>query len=139
MIVTLNLRSFNAQWIYSNLESSLQKSLVLIKNSPPLFNRFLLSFKAYDIKTEEERVTQFKKKWEEDVFHFPYDFPHRDVIQCDLSMAYQGVNDELGNIDYKQTELACHYIKAYGFQIDTLLNPRIDDFNEILGFRRVSI
>ena len=136
VIVTLNLRSFNAQWIYSNLESSLQKSLVLIKNSPPLFNRFLLSFKAYDIKTEEERVAQFKKKWEEDVFHFPYDFPHRDVIQWDLSMAYQGVNDELGNIDYKQTELACHYIKAYGFQIDTLGNPRIDDLNEIVNLAR---
>ena len=47
VIVTLNLRSFNAQWIYSNLETSLQKSVVLIKKNPPLLNRFLLSFKAY--------------------------------------------------------------------------------------------
>lgn len=55
VIVTLNLRSFNANWIYSDLETPLQKSLVLIKPYPPLFNRFLLSFKAYDIKSESER------------------------------------------------------------------------------------
>ncbi|PKP23961.1 MAG: DUF4843 domain-containing protein, partial [Bacteroidetes bacterium HGW-Bacteroidetes-22] len=36
IVVTLNLRSFDAQWIYSNLETSLQKSLVLIKPYPPL-------------------------------------------------------------------------------------------------------
>jgi hypothetical protein len=136
VIVTLNLRSFNAQWIYSNLETSLQKSLILINNYPPLFNRFLLSFKAYDIKSDKEREAQFKRKWKKDVFHFPYEFPHRDLIQWDRSMAYQGVKDELGNIDYKQTELACHYIKAYGFQIDTLGNPRIDDLNEIVNLAR---
>lgn len=136
VIVTLNLRSFNAQWIYSNLETSLQKSLVLLKNRPPLFNRFLLSFKAYEIKTDEERVEQFRKKWEEDLFTFPYDFPHSNVAQWDYWMAYEGIKDELGNTDYAQTELACHYIKAYGFQIDTLHNPRIDDFNEIVNLAR---
>jgi hypothetical protein len=136
VVVTLNLRSFNAQWIYSNLETSLQKSLVLIRNSPPLYNRFLLSFKAYDIKTEKEREEQFKKKWEEDVFHFPYDFSHRDVTEWDRWMAYRGIKDELGNIDYAGTELACHYIKAYGFQIDTLQHPRIEDFNRIVSLAK---
>lgn len=136
VIVTLNLRSFNAQWLYSNLETSLQKSLVLIQDKPPLYKRFLLSFKAYDIKTEKEREAQFKRKWKKDVLHLPYDFPHRDVIEWDRSMARQGVKDELGNIDYGQTELACHYIKAYAFQIDTLSHPRIDDFDEIIDLAR---
>jgi len=132
IVVTLNLRSFDATWIYSNLETSLQKSLVLIKPYPPLFNRFLLSFKAYDIKSERERETQFKKKWRNDKFHLQYEFQFNNVIEWDNWMANSGVKDSNGNIDHKQTELACHYIKTYGFQIDTSNNPRIKDFNEII-------
>ncbi len=134
IIVTLNLRSFNAQWIYSKLETPLQKSMVLLKPYPPIINRFLLSFKSYDIQTDEERELQFKQKWEEDVFNFPYPFPHRDVMQWDKWMANKGVLDDSGSYDKSQTELACHYIKTYGFQIDTLSNPRIKDFNDIIKF-----
>jgi len=132
LIVTLTLRSFNAQWIHSPLETSLQKSLVLLLPNPPLFNRFLLSFKAYEIKTKEEREQDFKKQWVEDKLHFPYEFPHEDVSQWNRWMAYKGIRDEQGEIDRAQTELACHYIKAYGFQIDTLENPRIADFDAIV-------
>lgn len=132
IVVTLNLRSFNATWIYSNLETSLQKSLVLIKPYPPLFNRFLLSFKAYDIKSESERERQFKNKWRKDKFHLPYEFQFQNVIEWDKWMADSGIKDSNGNIDYKQTELACHYIKTYGFQLDTINNIRIKDFNEII-------
>lgn len=132
IIITLNLRSFNAQWIYSDLETSLQKSLVLIKPYPPLFNRFLLSFKAYDIKTKSERKEEFITKWKKDKFHFPYDFQFNNVIEWDNWMAYNGIKDINGNFDKAQTELACHYIKTYGFHLDTLTNPRIKDFNEII-------
>ncbi len=132
VIVTLNLRSFNAQWIYSMLETPLQKSMVLLRTYPPLLNRFLLSFKAYDIKTDLEREQEFKRKWRKDKFHLPYSFPHRDVIQWDYWMSITGIKDKTGKIDAAQTELASHYIKAYGFQIDTLHNPRIKDFNDIV-------
>lgn len=132
VVVTLNLRSFNATWIYSSLETSLQKSLVLIKPYPPLFNRFLLSFKAYDVQSESERERQLKKKWRNDTFHLPYDFQFRNVIEWDKWMSNSGVKDSSGNIDHAQTELACHYIKTYGFQIDTANNVRINDFNEII-------
>lgn len=132
VIVTLNLRSFNAQWIHSTLETPLQKSMVLLRNYPPLLNRFQLSFKAYDIKTDLERELEFKRKWQKDKFHLPYSFPHTDVIQWDKWMATTGVKDKTGKIDAAQTELASHYIKAYGFQIDTLHNPRIKDFNDIV-------
>ncbi len=136
VIVTLNLRSFNAQWIYSPLETSLQKSLVLLRPYPPLLDRFLLSFKAYDIKTDEERTKEFKRQWVKDKLHFPYDFPHKDVSQWDRWMAHQGIQDTSGALDQALTELACHYIKAYGFQIDTLKNPRIADFDEIVDLAR---
>lgn len=132
VVVTLNLRSFNAQWIFSKLETPLQKSLVLLKPYPPLFNRFLLSFKAYDIKSEEERKQQFLNKWKEDEFQGSYPFPYKNVREWDYGMHVKGIKDSLGNIDRKQTELASHYIKAYAFQIDTLHNPRINDFNEIV-------
>ncbi len=132
IIVTLNLRSFNAGWIYSNLETSLQKSMVLIKPYPPLFNRFLLSFKAYDIKSEHEREKQLQKKWMDDKFHLPFDSKFENVIEWDKWMASSGIKDSEGNIDSKQTELACNYIKTYGFQLDTTNNPRIKDFNEIV-------
>ena len=136
VIVTLTLRSFNAQWIHSPLETSLQKSLVLLKPYPPLVNRFLLSFKAYEIKTREEREADFKKQWQKDKLHFPYAFPHENVALWDRWMAYEGIPDESGETDRARTELACHYIKAYGFQIDTLKNPRIADFDEIVELAR---
>lgn len=132
VIVTLNLRSFNANWIYSELETPLQKSLVLIKPYPPLYNRFMLSFKGYDIKSESEREQQFKRKWKRDKFHLPFEFQFQNVIEWDYWMAHSGIKDSVGNIDQKKTELACHYIKTYGFQIDTTNNPRIKDFDEII-------
>ena len=136
VIVTLTLRSFNAQWIHSPLETSLKKSLVLLRPYPPLLNRFLLSFKAYEIKTKEERERDFKRQWVKDKLHFPYEFPHEDVSKWNRWMAYKGIIDEQGEIDRAQTELACHYIKAYGFQIDTLKNPRIGDFDAIVELAR---
>ena len=51
-------------------------------------------------------------------------------------MSYNGIRDDSGKIDRAQTELACHYIKAYGFQIDTLRNPRIADFDAIVELAR---
>ena len=132
IVVTLNLRSFNAQWIYSNLETSLQKSIVLIKPYPPLFNRFLLSFKGYDIKTEQEREEQFKRKWKKDKFNLPYDFEFENVKEWDGYMWKNGIKNADGSKNQELSELACHYIKAYAFQIDTIHNPRIKDFNDIV-------
>ena len=133
IIVTLNLRSFNAQWIYSNLETALQKSLVLLRDNPPLVNRFMLSFKNYDIKSDRERQIQFSKKWKNDTFHLPYEFPYENVSEWNRAMSYKGVKGADGKKDWKMTELACHYIKGYGFQIDTLTNPRIKDFDDIVA------
>jgi hypothetical protein len=136
IIVTLNLRSFNAQWIYSDLETALDKSLVLINNYPPIINRFLLSFKAYDIKTKKERKNQFISKWKKDVLIFPYKTNISNTYEWDKTMSLKGIKDAKGMHDYKATELACHYIKAYAFQIDTLSNPRINDFDDIVKYSK---
>lgn len=136
VIVTMTLRSFNAQWIHSPLETSLQKSLVLLRPNPPLVNRFLLSFKAYEIKDSKERTRDFQKQWVRDKFHFPHEFPHEHVSEWDRWMRHTGIRNDSGEVDRERTILACHYIKAYGFQIDTLTNPRIADFDAIVELAR---
>jgi hypothetical protein len=132
VIVTLNMRSFDANWIYSNLETPLQKSIVLLKEYPPLFNRFLLSFRGYDIKTDKEREKQFIKKWKKDILVFPEPFEYNKVIEWNQGLARKGIRNQDGSINYPLTELACHYIKTYAFQIDPLTNPRIKDFDKIV-------
>ncbi len=132
IIVTLNLRSFDANWVYSNLETPLQKSMVLLKKYPPLFNRFLLAFKGYDIKTDKEREEQFKEKWKNDTLKFPTPFKYKNVIDWDNAMAKYGVRNADGSINRPLTDVACQYIKTYAFQIDTITNPRIKDFDKIV-------
>jgi hypothetical protein len=132
VVVTLNMRSFNAQWIYSDLETPLQKSLVLLQNYPPLVNRLFLSFQDYDIKSISERERQFKEKWVRDEFNVPFDFPHKHVSDWDYWQATHPLLDSTGKEDQAKTILACQYIKTYGFQIDTVNNPRIHDFDEII-------
>lgn len=136
VIVTLNLRSFNADWIYSKLETSLQKSMVLLRDYPPLVNRFQLSFKDYDIKIKKQRTAQIREKWAEDKFSFPYSFPYNNVIEWDYAMATKGVKNHKGEIDYKATELACHFIKSYAFQIDTSHNIRIKEFDKLIALSK---
>ncbi len=132
VVVTLNLRSFNAQWIHSELETPLLKSLILLKQGPPLYNRGLLSFKAYPIHSEKEWEERFKKQWVKAKFHPPFPGEFSDVKHWDKWMFDTGVRDSAGNYDWEQTPLACHYIKGYGFQIDPKKNPRVADFDELV-------
>ena len=133
VIVTLNLRSFDADWIYSKLETSLQKSLVLLRTKyPPLFNRFLLSFEGYDVKTDKERDEQIIHAWTESTLKFPYDFPYKNVIEWRNAIQEQGIYNEDGTKNDALSHLARTYVDIYGFQIDTLKNPRIKDFDNIV-------
>lgn len=131
VIVTLNLRSFGSAWVNSGLESPLQKSTVLLRNHNPLINRIMLSFKYYDLKTELEREKDMLAQWRKDELHFPYKFPYKNVREWDDALATEGLINPIGD-SYDNTILACHYVKAYAFQIDTLTHPRIADFNEIV-------
>ena len=130
VIVTMNMRSFGYDWIESNLETAIQKQLVLLKDYPPLFDRFMLAFKAYDIKTEQERSEARYSHMCDDRIVFPYPFKYNTINEWDYAKAHEGV---LLNGEWNQplTELACHYIKTYGFQIRED-NPRIKDFDKIV-------
>ena len=125
-MVTMNLRSFDAGWIYSRLETALQKQLVLLKDYPPLVNRFLMAFKAYPIRSESEWDQLTKKHWKNDPL--PPGFKWKSSYEWDMTlpMPKEMTDDDL---------LPHHYIKAYAFQIRDD-NPRVKDFDAIVKLCR---
>ena len=44
VIVTVNMRSFTSEWIYSSLEPALRKEQIMMKKAPSLYKRMLLAF-----------------------------------------------------------------------------------------------
>lgn len=135
VVVTMNLRSFSAGWIYSTLETALQKKLVMMKGYPPLLCRALLAFKAYPIRTEDEWNRLSSKARKTTPLHFPYDFPFKTADEWCYDVAVKGVPDAEGNRDQAMTELTSHFIKNYAFQIDEH-NPRVRDFDRIVKLAR---
>ena len=134
VVVTMNLRSFGWPWIDSRLETPLRKQLVLLEDRPPLLNRFLLAFKVYPIKSEEEWDELVYEHWRNDTFNIP-NFPWRTTVDWDYGMYTYGWYDFQGKRDWDMTPLACHYIKTYAFQIAED-NPRVKDFDAIVALCR---
>jgi hypothetical protein len=133
IIVTLNLRSFDATWINSKLETQLQESVVLLKPYPKLVNRFLLSLNAFDNKTEKQREQEMLDDWKTTQLEFPFPFKYKTVSDWDYNMAQGTYKNPDGSWDTKKIQLACHYVKTYAFNIKEN-NPRIKDFDFIAGW-----
>ncbi|HHG85997.1 MAG TPA: DUF4843 domain-containing protein, partial [Bacteroidetes bacterium] len=133
VIVTLNLRSFNANWVYSKLETSLQKSMVLPSSGPALWRRFRLSFRDFEIKTNMERQAQFKAAWAKQSLHYPSKNPHKTVLDWEKEVLNTGIYNADGSRNRKLSTLATHYVKTYAFHIDTLTHPRIRDYDRIVA------
>ncbi len=136
VVVTLNLRSFDAEWIYSGLETPLRKSMVLLQDRPALLNRFLLSFQDYPAMTEKERSDVIHDYWSDHPLKFPYDFPYETMLDWRDAIGEKGFTDAYGNWDDARRKLAQEFITTYAFQIDLDKNPRIKDFNEIIALAK---
>jgi hypothetical protein len=130
LIITLNLRSFDATWIHSKLETQLQESMVLTKPYPNIVNRFLLSLQAFDNKTEQQREEDMIRDWTRIKLQFPFPFKYQTTREWDHGMAEGGYLKPDGSWDNEKIQLACHYIKAYAFNLKEN-NPRIKDFDAI--------
>jgi hypothetical protein len=130
IIVTLNMRSFDASWIHSRLETQLQESVVLLQPYPNIINRFLLSLQAFDNKTEQQREMEMLKEWKTEPLVFPFPFKHKTIREWDSAMGQGSFLKADGSWDIDKITLACHYIKSYAFNIKEE-NPRIKDFDEI--------
>jgi len=130
VVITMNLRSFDATWINSRLETQLQETTVLTWPYLKIVNRFLLSLQAFDNKTEQQREQDMFRDWERTRLEFPFPFPYQTVKEWDNAMAMGGHVKPDGTWDQAKIELACHYIKAYAFNIKDN-NPRVKDFDGI--------
>lgn len=130
VIVTVNMRSFSSEWIYSNLEQALQKEQILMKKAPALYKRMLLAFKAYVHWSEAERSQIVRKGLRRQTFTFPHPFPYHNANEWDraISSQYRLFNGQQASQD--TIELTCHYIKCFAYQLDDK-NPRIKDFDKI--------
>lgn len=137
VVVTMNLRSFDASWIHSKLETALQKEMVMLKPGPAIWKRLMLSLRNYEIKSEAERSAEVKAIWARDTLRFPRPFPYATVIQWDsaIAMGYDTLVRRQPN-SKAEIDLACHYVKTFAFQIDTADNPRIRDFDRIVALAK---
>lgn len=132
VVVTMNLRSFSADWIHSDLESFLSKVELMMAPRPPLVNRFLLTVRHYQRSSEKERWAVIHEKWKNEKIKWPYDFEYDNIYDWDRGMAEKGWYDESGEWDQEQVQLGTQFIKNFGFQIDAKSNPRVKDFDRIV-------
>ncbi|MEQ9188159.1 MAG: hypothetical protein RLP15_10530 [Cryomorphaceae bacterium] len=120
-IVTMNLRSFGPDWIHSELETPLRQAAVFYNNRPPLLNRLLASFRAYDDRSTEERHVLRREAWDNQAL--PFDAPRNNVTDwCAV--------EKWGDWRDPKRQLADQFIKQYAFVLNEE-NPRVKDFDRI--------
>lgn len=128
-IVTVNLRSFSSEWIYSNLEVALRKEQVMMKKAPALYKRILLVFKAYPHWTEEEREKLVLSGLKKQKFNIP-DFPYHNASEWDHAIGGSGTLHDGSHPSTDTIALTCHHIKHFAYELDDK-NPRIQDLDKI--------
>ena len=136
VVVTMNLRSFGSNWINSNAENVCQELQIAYSGAPELYRKMRLVFKAYDYEEEWKR----KEKFIDNISHIklrgPLPLSYPTAMAWGNSIADNKFRDSNGVPDAAKVELACHFVKNYAFNIDTLNNPRIKDFNQIVELCR---
>ncbi len=123
-VVTVNLRSFSAEWIYSSLEVALQKEQVFMKPAPALYKRILLAFKGYNHWSEKEREAKVRHSLQHQSFEHPA-IHYRTAAEWDLALCDSLIASGA------DIWMATHYVKAFACQIDES-NPRIKDLDRIV-------
>ena len=134
-IVTVNMRSFTSEWIYSSLEPALRKEQIMMKKAPSLYKRMLLAFKAYPNWTDEEVSNIIRKNFKRQTFTLPHPFPYRNAYEWDQGVggSYTLYNGKQPSMD--TIAMACHYIKEFACTFDDN-NPRIKDLDNIVKLCR---
>lgn len=130
-IVTVNMRSFTSEWIYSSLEPALRKEQIMMKKAPALYKRLLMAFKAYPSWTEKERSALIRRGFKRQTFVLPHPFPYQNANEWDRGIGnsctlYNGVQPSADTL-----ALVCHHIKHFACTLDDN-NPRIKDFDNIV-------
>lgn len=127
-VVTVNIRSFSTEWIYSELETALNKERVMMRRAPALYRRMLLAFKGYPHWSDAEREKIILRELERQSFDPPAGLPYSTAAQWDCATAERYWS--LGAPD-DTVGLATHYVKCFACQIDDC-NPRVRDLDRIV-------
>lgn len=130
-VVTVNLRSFSAEWLYSSLEPALQKEQVFMRRGPALYKRTLLAFKGYAHWSEAERAKKVRHELRHQSFEH-HTLPYHTAAAWDHAL-YESLT--ASGADETTISLATHYVKAFACQIDEH-NPRIKDLDRIVRLCR---
>ena len=127
-VVTVNIRSFSTEWIYSDLETALNKERVMMKKAPALYRRMLLAFKGYTHWSEAKRDLLVRDGLRHQSFDPPAGLPYTTAAQWDRAVA----NDMWSRgVSQDTIVLATHYVKCFACQVDGD-NPRIRDLDRIM-------
>ena len=129
IIVTMNLRSFGINWIQSDLETNLSRANILYTTYPAVIKKMLVSFKGYDNQEVFKRKLEIKSHYKHDKFVL-VSKKYESVYEWDKELYDKGVLDEHGVKNQEKTDIACHFIKNYAFELNED-NPRVKDFDEI--------
>ena len=132
VVITVNYRSFSANWRYAPFENYLAKSALMLEPSLPILNKYMISLKQYDYQSDEERNAQMKLAWKNEKFAIP-NFDYDNVIEWDSAMAWHTWLEVNPNLTEENIPLASHYIKNFAFNLDTVNNERIEDLNAIVS------
>ena len=131
-VVTVNLRSFSAEWLYSSLEVPLQKEQVYMRHAPALYKRMLLAFKGYAHWSETERESKVRRALRHQEFDRVEGVPYLTAAEWDKAL-YDSLT--AAGADEVTVSMATHYVKAFACRIDDD-NPRIRDLDRIVRLCR---
>ncbi|NLH52357.1 MAG: hypothetical protein GX459_05880 [Bacteroidales bacterium] len=128
IVVTMNLRSFGADWIHSKLENVLQRNILLLTPGPKLWNRFRMGLKAYYNPGEYKRKVLLQWHFKNDYLgpHAPYPTAQAWIDALESGQSNPSLSDSAS------LSLAQTFIRLFAFRIDTSTNPRIRDFDKIV-------
>lgn len=121
IVMDLNIRSFGAKWIHSDLENALQRNFVYWNSKPSLINHLLAATKWYDYKSPGEhlRAIEYQQKFEE----LPFSKQHKTIKKwCDSLFKTTNFSDEGKTM-----------IEHFGFSINKD-NVRLASFDGIADF-----
>lgn len=136
VVVTLNLRTFSPASLYSIYENNFIQSQILMRNRPPLFNRFVLAAGWYDTLNIDQRHEALRHRLRNQSLTLPYEFKFSNTAEWDSAMSHGTWKTQEGEWDMQRIEAACYAVKDYAMTLDSL-HPRIADLDEIVRLAEI--
>lgn len=131
VILTVNMRSFSSEWIYSNLENSFRKQQVFMRKGSALWRRLQLDLKLNSSWTDEERERLLMEGFKNQKFDCGSDFPFHNAYEWDEGLAWGRWLPNGRELSQDSIPMACHYVKIFAYTLDSN-NVRIKDLDKIV-------